>query len=39
MAVNFRYPGYVADKAAAREALVIARNVRAYARLRLGLKP
>jgi HEPN domain-containing protein len=39
MAVNFRYPGRVADKATAREALAIARTVRANARLCLGLKP
>lgn len=38
MAVNFRYPGRSADKAAAREAVVIARTVRAHARLYLGLK-
>ena len=39
MAVNFRYPGHAADKAVAREALAIARTVRAHARLHLGLKP
>ncbi|MBM4020497.1 MAG: HEPN domain-containing protein [Planctomycetes bacterium] len=38
MAVGFRYPGRAADKAAARHAVAAARNVRARARLHLGLK-
>ncbi len=37
--VSVRYPGEVADKAAAREALDLAKTIRAQARQRLGLSP
>jgi HEPN domain-containing protein len=38
MAVGFRYPGRAADKAVARQALAVARSVRAQGRLHLGLR-
>lgn len=37
--VNLRYPGRAADKATARDAMSVARNVRSMARLRLRLRP
>jgi HEPN domain-containing protein len=38
-AVGVRYPGESADKAMAREALVLCRDVRRHIRLSLGLEP
>jgi HEPN domain-containing protein len=37
-AIGVRYPGESADKAMAREALALCRNVRRQARLRLGVE-